>query len=389
MFFQQAVLREFLRLIDSSLLSRFIDIKDQSRNRYLALVGSYTSEIDTLDLSAASDSVSLQLVKGIFPPSWLIPMLVTRSSKVILPDGTEKSILKFAPMGSALCFPTQCIIFASVCIYAACLYTYEKMPRTVSFSSWLTPGCIKRVIRSFAKTPSYYKDAFQPLAVYGDDICVDQKISNSVTSILSRLGFQVNLEKSFRGGQGFRESCGGYYLCGSDITPLYFRVKGVRQKLTAERVASQVHTINEAWNRGYKTLYRFLRQDLMCRDLPPRLRSRSGSVSIPYILPTSTEFGIYSSDPKNNHLGHRDNIDYQREEIRVWTISYDWRLDPLADEVQYIDAYEYMRWWAGHSSHSSSESKISGTVVDPKIGKVYGRSDRGGARLSWRWIPRY
>lgn len=378
MYFQQAILREILRLLDSSLLSRFIDIRDQSKNRELALFGSYTSEIDTLDLSAASDSVSLDLVKGIFPKTWLLPMLATRSSEVYLPDGSIKTLLKFAPMGSALCFPTQCIIFACVCIYAACLDTYNKVPCTVSFSDWLTPRRIKAVTRSFARTPSYYVGRYQPLAVYGDDICVDQKLSALVTSILSRLGFRVNLEKSFRAGQGFRESCGGYYLRGSDITPLYFRIKGVRQKLTAEHVASQVHLINQSWERGFKHLYRFLRDDLMKRDLPPRLRTRSGSVSIPYIPVGSEIFGIYSKSPVNNHLASRVNPDYQRDEWRVWTISYDWKQAPLPSEVEGIDAYEYMRWWAGRTGEGSNEFK-----------QPVSRYDRGGARLLWRWIPQF
>ena len=374
MYFQQAVLREFLRLLKSSPYRRFIDIQDQSRNRELALYGSYTGEIDTIDLSAASDSVSLRLVKEIFPPSWLIPMLVTRSNKACLPDRTTVLLEKFAPMGSALCFPTQCIIFATVCILASLQYTYDRTPSTVSFSDWISEKRIKGAVRSFSDSPRYRLVGFQPLAVYGDDICVDQKLTPYVTSILSRLGFQVNLEKSFRGGQGFRESCGGYYLCGSNVTPLYFSVEKVSQKLTAGRVASQVHMINEAWNRGYKTLYRFLRSNIMTGYLDKRLRSRLGGSSIPYVPVGSPHFGIYANKWHNNHLLRRTNRGFQRDELKVWTISYDWTQEP-GDLLPVVDAYEYMRWWAGRSDYPTDFN----TSVS--------RSDRGGARLKWRWIP--
>lgn len=376
MYFQQAVASRFLELVGSSLLSNSIDVKDQTRNQWLASEGSYTSEVDTLDLSSASDSLSLALVKKVFPPSWQIPMLATRSHSAILPDGTLYRLAKFAPMGSALCFPTQCIIFASVCIYAACLYTYRRYPVTVSFLDWLSLDNIHYVLNLFRTCVGYDSGHFQPLAVYGDDICVDGRLTDIIKSILCRLGFSVNEEKSFCSSQSFRESCGKYYLNGNDITPLYFTVKGVKPQLGASHVVSQVHLINECMIRGYKNLYRFLHSSIMTWECNYRLKEKSMvKNSIPYV-PDQNQFGILvMHEPKNSHLRARYNQDYQRDEVRGWSISYDFIIQP-GQSLDLVDSYEHMRWWAGRVARHEAE----------EISSV-SRCDSGGARLNWRWIP--
>jgi hypothetical protein len=60
------------------------------------------------------------------------------------------------------------------------------------------------------------------LSVYGDDIICPSEIAYELTSALRYLGFQVNTDKSFYQGP-LRESCGGHYYAGIDITP--FKVK--------------------------------------------------------------------------------------------------------------------------------------------------------------------
>jgi len=308
MFFQQGILDQMLRLIRGSEYRNFIDIRSQDRNRMLSDIGSYTGDIDTLDLSAASDSVSVDLVKRIFPPSWLIPMLATRTGSVYLPDGSVYNLRKFAPMGSALCFPTQCIIFASVCILASLIYTYEtedESPARPLFLDWIYDNCL-RVVRSLPYYYQYNNHQLSPMAVYGDDICLDSRLTVIVKSILTSLGFTVNDNKSFCGSQSFRESCGGYYLDGHDITPLYFRIKGVRRQLAPEHVVSHVHLINAAFGKGYKNLYRFLRRTLVTWECGGRYRNTNSSyISIPYVSDPES-FGIMvASTPKNNHLETR------------------------------------------------------------------------------------
>jgi len=103
-FFQQGVLDAMLTSISSTVLHSIVRLSDQSYNVSLAEFGSYSAEIDTIDLSSASDSVSMTLVKKVFPPTWQIAMRTTRSDYCILPNGRRHKLVKFAPMGSALCF---------------------------------------------------------------------------------------------------------------------------------------------------------------------------------------------------------------------------------------------------------------------------------------------
>jgi len=377
MFFQQAVSCRFIELVGCSSFSNFIRLEDQTVNQKLAQFGSYTGEIDTLDLSSASDSLSLELVRRVFPPSWLIPMIATRSHSAYLPNGEIFRLRKFAPMGSALCFPTQCLIFVSVCIYAACLYTYESSHVDIEFLDWLTPQKILYVIGLFQLHTGYFRGAFQPLAVYGDDICVDSRLTNIIKSILSRLGFTVNEQKSFCSSQSFRESCGKFFLSGCDISPLYFRVKGVKGKLCPSHVVSHVHLINEAWRRGYRNLYRFLHSSLMTWECSRRYKEVSSRKnSIPYVS-DPCQWGISSLNPKNSHLKVRVNNDYQRLEYRSWTISYDYWRDP-GDFLSLVDRYEHMRWWASRYGNQTTEDSSS-----------VSRNDTGGAGIKWRWIPLY
>jgi hypothetical protein len=366
-FFQQGIMRRMLELVQKSRLSDFINLSDQSRNKSLAQFGSFTSLIDTIDLSSASDCLSLELVKKIFPPSWLIPMIVTRSHSCLTPGGIKR-LEKFAPMGSALCFPTQCILFTCVVIMAACIHSYELFPYTCTFEDWLASNIIN-VIDNFMKTPRYDNTRYQPCAVYGDDICVDQKLTPIVMAILDRLGFIVNRQKSFVGSQVFRESCGGFYLNGDDITPVYFRVKNCKT-LNAEYLASSVTLANQCYLSGYYSTYRLIVRDVLYKDT--RFRHRNDKNSIPFVEAGSDQFGFYSIKPHNEHLISRYNSNLQRDEFKCVSLSYD--INYLANES--CEDYEYMRWMATHTSGFFRDDFSS-----------HLKYDTAGCRCVWRWTP--
>jgi len=367
-YFQQGILSVMLELVGKSPFSKFIRLEDQARNRSLAHIGSYTSCIDTIDLSSASDCLSLELVKRILPPSWQIPMLACRSHSCITPEGIH-SLKKFAPMGSALCFPTQCILFASVVAYAACLRTYDFTPYSGTLLDFVETHILD-VISNFGDDVYYMKDPtkFSPCAIYGDDICCDKNLTAYVYAILDRLGFIINYNKSFTGSQSFRESCGGFYLDGIDVTPIYYRVKGVRQRLTGECLASMVSLINSSFLRGYTTLYSCLKRILMSWDT----RFRNELNCIPFIEPLSDSFGIFSQRPINSHLQKRWNADLQRDEYKVMSVSYNYK----TCDSDIIDSYEYMRWMGNHVKDISGDDSTSHLSYDT-----------GGARIVWRWMP--
>jgi hypothetical protein len=74
---------------------------------------------------------------------------------------------------------------------------------------------IVRAVAYFTGTPGV-------VSVYGDDIICPQEITSLVIWALEYFGFQVNTEKSCIDGP-YRESCGGHYRNGYDITPFYIR----------------------------------------------------------------------------------------------------------------------------------------------------------------------
>jgi len=82
---------------------------------------------------------------------------------------------------------------------------------------------------AIVKTTCYLTGTRGIVSVYGDDIICPTEASNDVQWALEFFGFQVNTEKSFSTGP-FRESCGGHYYDGFDITPFY--VKAPLAKLT-------------------------------------------------------------------------------------------------------------------------------------------------------------
>ena len=141
----------------------------------------------TIDLSEASDSVSWDLVEYVLHGTKLLECLRnTLTEGVLMPDGATYKLRKFAPMGSALCFPVECLIFLGIALLA----------------------CKRMAVR-----PS--------VGVYGDDIIVPGEAEEEITFLLGHFGFLVNDKKSFWYNERFKESCGGEYFDGIDITPLY------------------------------------------------------------------------------------------------------------------------------------------------------------------------
>lgn len=373
MFAQQGVAHRLLRDMRLAPITReVIDIQDQGRNRELARLGSLYGTLDTIDLSAASDRVHVDLVRKIFPARVLFFLLATRTSKVRVPDGRVINVSKFAPMGSALCFPVQSLVFAACCIYAAMLYWLGEAPGgEIKDDEPLTLD-VEGFFRKFSKDPSRQDyNSFSPLCVYGDDIIIDSKLTPYLTNLLSELGLKVNLDKSFQGSQAFRESCGGFYWGGHDVTPLLLKAKGFSTPLSAEAVASLAALANTAGDLGYRNL----------RRLSIRYLSFAPFEGTNARLPFTDKrdvFGIYSKDPRNTHLRLcRENPDWQCIEYWVASIGPSVFEKPRAEELPAVEFYLYNRWW----------SSRRGMVFDPEFSEPMSRTVTGGARIRGKWVP--
>lgn len=172
-------------------------------NRRLARVGSLDGSFGTIDLSNASDSISIALVKELVPDVLFRWLMLARSPVTVLPDGTTVKLEMISSMGNAFTFPLMTLIFAS--LVTACY-------RVLGIKPGLAVG-------NFGSDKQMV-----PLnwAVFGDDIIVEKSAYEFVIGCLKLFGFSVNESKSFSAGS-FRESCGGDYFKGHDIRGVYLK----------------------------------------------------------------------------------------------------------------------------------------------------------------------
>ena len=182
MFIQKGLMHKIYEFIEtSSIASGYVNFTDQSINQRLAYQGSLDNSLSTIDLKDASDMVSWELVSQLVSEEWLMALTACRSKTAVLPDESTVELKKFAPMGSALCFPIEAMIFYSIC-------------RLVTDKVW----------------------------VYGDDIILASDIAQEAIEKLEEYGLIINKDKSLLNGF-FKESCGADFYKGYNITPVRYR----------------------------------------------------------------------------------------------------------------------------------------------------------------------
>jgi YHS domain-containing protein len=282
-YLQQGVMYELYKFIGlHPYLGVRIRLDDQSQNQILAWEGSLYHNYGTIDLSNASDSVSWNLVRRVFGPirplyKWL---LVTRSRWTKLPTGELLLLKKFAPMGSALCFPIQCILFAAIVEYVS-----------------------RKVCRRLHISPRLW-------SVYGDDLIVQSECYDETIQCLIACGFKVNTSKSYNTGE-YRESCGKEYYAGVDISALTYRTPFYKSKPSPAAVGSWCSSANNAFQHRLPMYRLYLINKVLSS-------SRRGK---PYFCSdTNRSPFLYSSTPTNFLTKKRWNKNYQRDEGRFLTV---------------------------------------------------------------------
>jgi hypothetical protein len=208
-----------------------LDFTDQSRNRNGAQKASLTQDVVSLDLSEASDRVSWELVEHLFPKDWVAALRATRSLSTMLPDDRRVVFRKFAPMGSALCFPVEAICFWAL--------AHAAVPDGGAF--------LERTLQDDLSDDDY------TLSVFGDDILCESEFAQDTIKCLESVGLLVNRGKSFTQGP-FRESCGGDYLSGVDVGIVRARHLPVPGQTGSEAAFRTVDLINNLIKQyGYGT----------------------------------------------------------------------------------------------------------------------------------------
>lgn len=162
----------------------------QSRNQLMARKGSETWEdpnrsLSTVDLSSASDSISLALCELLLPADWLALLCDLRCEAGVV-GGSTILYEKLSSMGNGYTFVIETVLFWAIARVCA---------------DYCGGGCV---------------------SAYGDDIIVPTRSSALLIEVLAFCGFKVNTEKSFILGP-FRESCGADWHSGHLVTPQYLR----------------------------------------------------------------------------------------------------------------------------------------------------------------------
>jgi hypothetical protein len=172
-------------------------------NRELACVGSIDGSFGTIDLVSASDSIAVQPWRRYFPKGFLKSwMEMCRSEVAVLPDGSKVVLRMISTMGNGFTFPLQTVIFACV---VRSVYQMMGLPSTCPKTEY---------------------------GVFGDDIVVRREAYDFVCRMLTKLGFSVNVGKSFNTGL-FRESCGHDYIAGVNVRGVYIRSLEDPQQVTS------------------------------------------------------------------------------------------------------------------------------------------------------------
>lgn len=194
-----------------------IDLHNQQRNQLAARIGSVTNMLATVDYTQASDSISVELFKFIWPNIYNELVKYIRSEYIEISDKMIRSNIAFL-MGFVLTFPFESIIFTSVL----------RASVTISWN-FASTDC-----RQFFKN---INRALGSCFSYGDDGIVPSFAIDAVRMISEYLGLVMNDEKSFS-DSNYRESCGEEFYNGVSVAHSYFP-RGTSNTKLAELIGLQ------------------------------------------------------------------------------------------------------------------------------------------------------
>lgn len=179
----------------------------QLKNRELARQASIFDHLVTIDLSSASDTISLKMLEWALPPDFFRVLKRLRSPLCEIPGMGYQPLNMISTMGNGFTFPLQTMLFSCVVLAAYAAHGVEpRYPRGQCHGDF---------------------------GVNGDDIICPKEISRSVMWLLKALGFSVNASKTFVEGP-FRESCGGDFFRGVNIRGFYLiRLKSLQDHFVA------------------------------------------------------------------------------------------------------------------------------------------------------------
>lgn len=284
-----------------------INFEDQRVNGRLALSSSLDQEYVTIDLKEASDRISEKLVHYLFGYVGRV-LCCSRASHVKLLDGRLLKLHMFAPMGNALTFPVESLVFWSL----------------------VRAGILGR-----------HGVSCDNVYVFGDDIIVPTKFYDGAIMGLIQAGLIPNESKTFRKGF-FRESCGVDAYRGKDVTPYRMKVRGVNSYSDGESLCDLAKRLRQG---GYADTSSYL---YTC------VSKRLGRLTL-------------SNDPHCQGLQEYLAVDSERiirdEPSSTWCYRTHQWITVYRKRVRPVEALTNHAWWHVQDSLLSLERRSQGLVV--------------------------
>lgn len=296
--YAQAALGALRRMLDLNGSGMFINEHQQEVNRMLAESGSTNGEWATIDMSAASDSISKCIFLSCLPPAFHDMYINYMSWDVKIPRGKGYEIVPLHTLftsGNPLTWLTEAIWFLG-------------LGRT---------GC------RLAGIKGYRTKVF----AYGDDLIVPSAAYETVCDVLELFGHTVNRRKSYGFGV-FRESCGGWYCHGYDVTPTYWP-RRIVENTTVDIVSSLCSLQHRLISAGYYVAAE--RAAAVAQELLPSL--------------TSSEVGSTNSDLWDAQLDEYTSAKYRHTAfVTEWSATEKRLQDPTLAALYEMYTYtEYLR----------------------------------------------
>jgi hypothetical protein len=349
-FLQQALRRLITKRIEKTWLGNHIALNDQSVNAALALRSSVDRYYCTIDMSEASDRISRDLVFYLFQDNVeLCDALDALSTRYIVPpkeadDGTPLETKKFAPMGSALCFPVMSLVHYAL-IRAIILQT----------------NCTDREI--------YAKQIY----VYGDDIIIPVACYRAVVDWLPIFGMKLNTGKSFHRSH-FRESCGIHAYYGVIVTPVF--VKQIPNQRKPGFLSSCLSVERDLFKNGFENTARFHRQ---------YIQQHYGEM--PYVNERTNLVGF-----RRPNLTNVIHLTYHGGYKTRWNddhMAYDFRCKVFVTEKTEHEirtqSEALLRWHCQRPSLTGTITLDKGTMLETKWNHTCVDAT-GATRWRWRWL---
>ncbi len=226
------------------------------RNRQLARLSSIDDSHATIDLSMASDTVSLRLCQEVLPP-WIFAAIEDCRSPSTIYRGEVIPLHMVSSMGNGQTFPLETYLFSLLLRAEA---RNQKVPFRRFSASYRAGSCF---------------------ATFGDDMICPSRMYHGVLRSLAECGFVVNYDKSYHSGF-FRESCGTDWYDGYNVRGVYLKgMSQTAQYFSAFNRLARWCLIHDVYL--IKTLSVCLRKGWQKFVVPPHLSDESG-IKLPVSL---------------------------------------------------------------------------------------------------------